>query len=389
LKNKILEINNSLGALLENLSEVPDPRKAYKTSYPLPEILFLTISAVVSDCTTWQEVADFGNDKLVWLRKYLPYADGIPSHDTLNRVFSLIDKEAFEVMFAQWVQTGLKLAPGTLINIDGKKLRSSATKQEQQTSRSDGGKGAIHLVEAWCSDLSLCLSVREVDQKTNEIVAIPLILNDLDIEGCVVSIDAIGCQKNIAEQIRSKNADYLLGLKLNQESLLVATQAAFESFDQGYTDHTLHKSTGVDHGRIEERICRVLNATLLPEWIKISDWKDLNSIIEIQSERTIMATGTVMREKRYYISSLQIPASQIGAYVRGHWNIENQLHWSLDVSFGEDYSTKQVQNAAANFGTVLRIALNLVKTSSDNASINRKLKKCSRDDDYREKTLRI
>ncbi len=384
-----MDINNSLGALLENLSEVADPRKPYKTCYPLKEILFLTISAVVSDCTTWQEVVDFGTDKLGWLRKYLPYEDGIPSHDTINRVFSLIDKEAFEVMFTQWAQQGLKLPPGTLINIDGKKLRSSATKQEQQTSRSEGGKGAIHLVEAWCSDLSLCLSVREVDQKANEIIAIPLILNDLDVEGCVISIDAIGCQKNIVDQIRGKQADYLLGLKLNQETLFVATQQVFESFGQGYNDKTLHKSTDVDHGRIEERVCRVLSASLLPDWAKVPDWKDLNSLIEIESERIIMSSGVVMREKRYYISSLQIPAEKIGAYVRGHWNIENQLHWSLDVFFREDYSTKQVKNAAANFGTVLRIALNLIKTHPEDASLKRKLKKCSRDDFYREKTLRI
>lgn len=384
-----MEIENLLSGLLGYLGEVPEPRQSWKIEYPLDEILFLTISAVVSGCSEWDEIVDFGEDKLGWLRQYRPFANGIPSHDTLNRVMSLIDPVAFEQMFVLWVNRNIQLAEGTLINIDGKKLRSSATKLEQQTERADGGKSSVHLVEAWCSDLSLCLSVREVGEKTNEIKAIPLILNDLEIEGCVVSIDAMGCQKEIVKGIGSKTADYVIGLKDNQPTLLAGVEQAFEDCVDECRDEQYAQDVSVDHGRIEERICRTLNAERLPEWVPREDWVGLNTIIQIQSERTIMANGTVSQETRYYISSLRLSADRIASYVRGHWGIENQLHYMLDVFWGEDGSRKRTACAAANFGTVLRIAHNLVKTHPENISIKRKRKKAGRSDQYREQILRL
>ncbi len=384
-----MEIENLLGGLLDHLNEVPEPRQSAKIEYPLDEILFLTISAVVSGCSEWEEIVDFGEDKLEWLRRHRPFTNGIPSHDTLNRVMSLIDPVAFEQMFVMWVNRNIKLAEGTLINIDGKKLRSSATKLEQQTARADGGKASVHLVEAWCSDLSLCLSVREVEEKTNEIKAIPLILNDLELEGCVVSIDAMGCQKEIVKGIDSKTADYVIGLKDNQPTLLAGVEQAFEDYAGECRKEQYAQDTSVDHGRIEERICRTLNAERLPEWVPREDWVGLNTIIQIQSERTIMANGTVTQETRYYISSLRLSADRIASYVRGHWGIENQLHYVLDVFWGEDGSRKRTACAAANFGTVLRIAHNLVKTHPENISIKRKRKKADRSDQYREQILRL
>ena len=383
------EIENLLGGLLDHLNEVPEPRQGAKIEYPLDEILFLTISAVVSTCSEWDEIVDFGEDKLEWLRRYRPYLNGIPSHDTLNRVMSLIDPIAFEQMFVTWVNRNIKLPEGTLISIDGKKLRSSATKQEQQTAHVDGGKSAVHLVEAWCSDLSLCLSIRQVAEKTNEIKAIPLILNDLELEGCVVSIDAMGCQKEIVKGIVSKTADYVIGLKDNQPTLAAGVEEAFEASSDQCLGEQYAKDTSVDHGRIEERVCRVLSADLLPEWVPKEDWAGLNTIIQIQSERTIMANGTVTNDTRYYISSLRLSADRIAAYVRGHWGIENQLHYMLDVFWGEDGSRKRIACAAANFGTVLRIAHNLVKTHPENISVKRKRKKADRSDQYREKILRL
>jgi len=202
-----------LERLLPHLNKVPEPRKSGKIEYSLDEILFSTISVVVSGCSEWDEIVDFGEDKSDWLRRYRPFSNRIPSHDTLNRVISLINPVAFEHMFVKWVNENIKFAAGTLINLDGKKLRSSAAKLEQQTAHAEGDKSAVYLVEAWCSDLSLCLSIRKIVEKTNEIKAIPLILNDIELDGCVVNIDAMGCQKEIVKEIISKNADYVIGLK--------------------------------------------------------------------------------------------------------------------------------------------------------------------------------
>ena len=306
------EIESLLGGLLDHLNEVPEPRQRGKIEYPLDEILFLTISAVVSTCSEWDEIVDFGEDKLDWLRRYRPYLNGIPSHDTLNRVMSLIDPVAFEQMFVTWVNRNIQLPEGTLISIDGKKLRSSATKLEQQTAHAEGGKSAVHLVEAWCSDLSLCLSIRQVAEKTNEIKAIPLILNDLELDGCVVSIDAMGCQREIVKEIISRNADYVIGLKGNQATLSAGVEATFEAYASECKDEQYAKDTSVDHGRIEERICRILNAERLPEWVPRADWAGLNTIIQVQSERVIMASGIITQDTRYYISSLQLYLTPLG-----------------------------------------------------------------------------
>lgn len=385
----MVEIENLLGGLLEHLNQVPEPRQSAKIDYPLDEILFLTISAVVSGCNGWDEVVDFGEDKLDWLRGFRPFANGIPSHDTMNRVMSLINPAAFEQMFVLWVNQNLALAEGTHISIDGKKLRGSATKLEQQTARAEGGRSAVHLVEAWCNDLSLCLSIRQVDEKTNEIKGIPLILNDLELSGCVVSIDAIGCQKEIVKEIRSREADYVIGLKDNQPTLAAGVEEAFQTHADKCTGKQYVADTGVDHGRIEERICKVLCAELLPEWVPKEDWAGLKTIVQIQSKRVIMANGTVQTDTRYYISSLREQAEQIAAYVRGHWGIENRLHYALDVFWGEDESRKKMDAAAVNFGIVLRIAHNLVKTHPDKISIRRKQKKADRSDYYREQILRL
>lgn len=385
----MIEIENSLGSLLDHLKDVPEPRQRSKIEYPLDEILLLTISAVVSGCSEWQEIVDFGEDKLSWLRKYRPFSNSIPSHDTLNRVVSLIDPEAFEKMFVNWVKQNLKLPEGTLVSIDGKKLRGSASKQAQQTARADGGKSAVHLVEAWCSSLSLCLSTRKVDDKSNEITAIPLILNDIELNGCVVSIDAMGCQKDIVKKIISCKANYVIGLKDNQPNFLTGVKQAFETYSSQCQGRQYAQDVGVDHGRIEERNCRILSADLLPDYVPKEDWAGLNTIVQIETARIIIANGTVGREIRYYISSLDLPANQIAAYVRGHWGIENQLHYMLDVFWGEDYSRKQTANAATNFGSILRIAHNLVKSYPETISVKRKLKKADRSDEYREKILRF
>jgi predicted transposase YbfD/YdcC len=373
-----------------HFDKIPDSRQQAKICYPLNEIFFLTLSAVISDCTEWQEIVDFGKDKLEWLRKYYPFENGIPSHDTINRTLSLIDTKAFGDVFRLWTTENLKLPEGTLVNLDGKKLRASATKMEQQTSRVEGGKGAVHLLEAWCNDFGLCLDIEEVDEKENEIKAIPVVLNHLDISGCMVSIDAIGCQKEITSDICSRNADYTIGVKKNQPKLYHAIESAFIKHDELLVDtDTRFKEHTKDHGRAEERICTVISSDCIED-IKIKEsWGTLKSLIRIQSKRYVLATQKESAEVRYYIGSAVKTAKIMASYVREHWGIENRLHWSLDVYWGEDFSRKQVNNIAANFGIILRAAHNLMKTADEKISIKRKLKKCARSDEYRQGILRI
>lgn len=343
---------------------------------------------MLSGFEEWDEIVDFGEEKMDWLRKYLPYETGIPSHDTVNRVISLIDHRVFEECFVNWATMDIELPQGTVISIDGKKLRGSATKKEQQTPHAQGGKSALHIVHAWCHELQLCLAQYQTDTKSNEITAIPVILDFLEISGCIITLDAMGCQKKIAEKIVGKRADYIMGLKDNQEALCLAAFTAFGEHDeQANTDKELWEVK--NHGRKESRLCRVLPAEMLPEWAQAPDWEGLKSVIEIQSQRIILSTGVEENETRYYISSLAVDSQAFNRLIRAHWNVENQLHWSLDVVFGEDQSRKRIRNAAQNFSTIRKIALNLLKAQSEKISVNRKRNKCALSDQYREKTLGI
>jgi predicted transposase YbfD/YdcC len=371
-------------SLITSFGSLKDPRIERSKIYPLMEIVFLSICAVLSGFEDWDEIVDFGEEKIDWLRKYLPYEHGIPSHDTINRVISLIDGRAFEQCFIDWVQMSISLPGNVSIHLDGKSLRRSATIKEQQTSHAAGGKGAVHILHAWCSELQVCLGQYKTEAKSNEITAIPALLDLLEVSGCLVSIDAMGCQKKIAEKIVSKDANYLFGLKDNQEALSLAAFSAFhEKTGPTHTD----TQSGQNHGRKEIRQCRVLPVSDLPDWANAEEWKGLKTIIEIRSERHIVATGITEKETRYYISSLEGQAENFNQLVRSHWNIENQLHWSLDVQFGEDDSRKRIRNAAQNFSTIRKIALNLIKANPEKISLNRKRNKCAMSDSYREKML--
>lgn len=379
---------NPVGGLIQALRSVDDPRIDRSKIYPLIEILFLTTSAVLSGFEEWDEIVDFGEEKIGWLRKYLPYENGIPSHDTVNRVISLIDHRAFEECFVNWATMDIELPQGTVISIDGKKLRGSATKKEQQTPHAQGGKSALHIVHAWCHELQMCLAQYKTDTKSNEITAIPVILDFLEISGCIITLDSMGCQKKIASKIVDKKADYIMGLKDNQEALSLAVFTAFNEHDeQANMDKELWEEQ--NHGRKESRRCRVLPAELLPEWAKAPDWEGLKSVIEIQSKRIVLSTGVEENETRYYISSLAVNSHAFNRLIRSHWNVENQLHWSLDVIFGEDHSRKRARNVAQNFSTILKIAINLLKAQPDKISVNRKRNKCALSDQYREKTFGI
>ncbi len=386
----------SLQNLITVFEGVPDFRINRHKKYTLGEILFLTLSAVVSGFTEWEEIADFGNEKLAWLREFYTYENGTPSHDTINRVISHLDNRAFEERFIRWATQDIKLPDGTVINVDGKKLRGSATKKEQQTPHSEGGKSAVHLVQAWCNELQLCLGQYKTEDKSNEITAIPALLEWLDLSGCIITIDAMGCQKAIAQQVISQGADYVLGLKGNQSKLHEAVKGLFEAAgtineqelgQQAGLEH-IQEQSGRGHGRMEKRICRVLPAYLLDEDLRM-EWAGLQSVVEITAYRYVMATGQFSLERRYYISSLKTGATEFNRVVRGHWAIENNLHWSLDVQFKEDQSRKRVHNAAANFGIILRFALGLLKNYPEKISIKRKQNKSVMSDKYREDVLGI
>lgn len=371
-------------SLITSFSTLQDPRIDRKKLYPLMEIVFLSVCAVLSGFESWEEIVDFGEEKLAWLRKYLPYKQGIPAHDTVNRVISLLDHRVFEQCFINWVEMSISLPSGVVIHLDGKALGRSATIKQQQTPRSQGGKGAVQIVHAWCSELQVCLGQYKTESKSNEITAIPVLLDMLEINGCLITIDAAGCQRPIGEQIIEKNADYLFGLKDNQEALSLA---AFTTFGQNMQTLDTDTQNEQNHGRKEVRACRTLPATALPDWGQAAEWKGLKTIIEVRSERQVIATGILERETRYYMSSLEGDAMLFNQLVRSHWNVENQLHWSLDVQFGEDDSRKRVRNVAQNFSTIRKIALNLLKANTENISMNRKRNKCALSDSYREKML--
>ncbi|UZR97569.1 ISAs1 family transposase [Chondrinema litorale] len=375
---------SEISKLLEWFGKVQDFRIERSKLYPLDEILFLMLSAVISGCEHWDEIADFGEEKLDWLRKYLPYDHETPSHDTLNRVMSGLDYRSFEVFFIDWASKGMSF-DGKIVNLDGKKLCRSATKKEQQTPHSEGGKSAVHLVQAWCSHMQMCLGQYRTKDKSNEIVAIPSLLDLLEVEGAVITIDAMGCQKKITEKIISARADYVIGLKGNQKKLQQKTMALFCSKKEVLPSDEWN-SRG--HGRIEKRTCRVLSASLLDEGIS-SGWEKLISLIEIESERRVIATQETSTDKRYYISSLDYSAKGFNEVIRGHWAIENQLHWSLDVQFKEDSSRKRKKNAAQNYGLILRMGVNIIKASPGKISVNRKRHKCARADEYREQVMKF
>jgi predicted transposase YbfD/YdcC len=326
------------------------------------------VSGVLCGCNDWDSIALFGQQQESWLRNYGSFPFGIPSHDTINRVFSALDPEEFSAAFSRWISHFRSGQQGEVVAIDGKRICNSYDKEQS----------AIHIVSAYASDDCLCLGQIATEDKSNEITAIPKLLSMLDIKGNIVSIDAMGCQKKIASTIISRGADYILAVKGNQGSL---------EEDMDYTIRLSKpdsQSQQVDcgHGRIETRKCSVF--TDMSYITKVKDWKKLSSIVLVESERIIKATGETSHEKRLYISSRKEDASAFNLNVRKHWSVENKLHWSLDVSFREDFSRKRKDNAAKNFNVILKVVLALLgKDKTVNLSINRKRMKALLNTDYR------
>lgn len=338
----------------QHFSVLLDPRKdTHNKRHKLMDILILTILAVICGADDWVNVEYFGKSKEEWLKTFLELPHGIPSHDTIGNLFSRLNPQQLQESFLNWIHSLVEITGGEIISIDGKTLRRSHDKKN--------GKKAIHMVSAWANKNRLVLGQRKVDDKSNEITAIPQLLKMLDIKGCTVTLDAMGCQRKIAEQIYSQGGDYVLAVKENQEKLETAIADLFETakareFDaMVYSkDETLEKG----HGRIEERHYVALPMMYLHKF-KLR-WKGFKSVAMVESTREVIGEKPTI-ERRYYISSLQADAKRLGEAIRQHWGIENSLHWSLDISFREDECRVRTGNAAENFSVLRHIALNLLR----------------------------
>lgn len=338
--------------IIEHFSSLTDPRIFLKTRHKLIDIIVITLCAVLAGADEWTEIAEFGRIKEQWFRTFLELPYGIPSHDTFGRVFSMIRPEEFEKCFLDWVRVAFQNIAPQVIAIDGKTLRHSYDRSSN--------KAAIHMVSAWATENRLVLGQVKTEEKSNEITAIPELLRVLALKGCIVTIDAMGCQKEIVKQIVEQEADYVISLKGNQGTLHKEVELLFQNAkENGFKDLSIetHETTDGEHGRIE---IRRFTTTGEVDWFEDkSKWNKLTSFGMVESERQIGDKTT--HETRYYISSLPSDAKIFAQASRGHWGIENGLHWSLDVAFREDESRIRIGHAAANLGIVRHFALNLIK----------------------------
>lgn len=368
-----------IAALVAHFLDLEEPRDDNKR-HQLLDIVIIAICAAICGADSWEDVELFGDAKYSWFKGFLELPHGIPSHDTFRRVFALLDPEQFQARFVEWIRAVDELTEGQIVAIDGKTLRRSHDR--------GNGKGAIHMVSAWASENGLVLGQRKVDDKSNEITAIPQLLDMLEVAGCIVTIDAIGCQTEIVEKIIEKQADYVLPVKENQGKLHETLQLLFDnSAEMIWVPCDYHRTVDKDHGRIEIRECW---ATSDPEYLRyiasLADWSGLQSVAMVQAERRIGEQSTV--ERRYFISSLASDAKQLLRAARGHWGIENRLHWVLDIAFREDECRVRKGNGAQNFAVLRHIALNLLKRERTlKASIHGKRLKAGWDHEYLVKVL--
>ena len=363
---------------LDHFKELPDPRQRGKITYPLDEVLLLCLLAVLGGAETFVDIARFGEKKIDLLRRFRPFRDGTPSHDHLGDIFATLDAKAFQRCFVSWV-AALTGAPADVIAIDGKTLRRSYQQK--------GAKAPIHMVSAFAARQRLVLGQVKVADKSNEIVAIPALLDMMTIEGAIVTIDAMGCQRGIAQKIVDNKADYVLALKGNQGTLREDVEVfAAEQKANGFKDTKISQDQTVDgdHGRIETRTYTVFHDVA---WLQERhDWPGLKGIIMVESKREIPGpspeTDKIEQETRFYITSLVWLAHQLGPVVRGHWSVENSLHWVMDMLFRDDECRIRTHHAPANFTTLKHMAHNLIRKAPGKDSLRLKRKVAAWDDEF-------
>jgi predicted transposase YbfD/YdcC len=365
-----------VGSIKKHFRSLPDPRVVGRTRHLLIDIVVMAICAVIGDCDDWSDIAQFAQKREKWFRRFLKLPGGIPTHDTFERVFAALDVRAFQRCSVAWLHAAANLVGVGHIAIDGKTLCGS----------SSSTLGPLHVVSAWATQAHLLLGQVAVDKKSNEITAIPMLLELLDLHGALVTIDAMGCQKAIAKQIVEKGGDYVLTVKANQGHLLEDIQATVDKALNGILPAEIVKEYNKDesgHGRQEQRSCVVIHHV---DDIRDRDqWDKLTIVGMCGSERTV--NGKTSTEVRYFIGSKQMSARKYGNVLRGHWGIENNLHWQLDISFGEDESRIQDRNSAEHFGLLRKMALGLLKRNPAKKSIARKRKAAALDTDYLEEVL--
>src|SRR5918998_2195164 len=356
-------------------TELQDPRETRRCDHQLIDILVIAVCAVIACAESWEDIELYGRSKQAWLETFLALPNGIPSHDSFRRVFMRLDPDAFEACFATWAQSlavGLKRE---VVAVDGKTVRRSGSRRHEQ--------GPLHLVSAWASGRGLALGQREVDGKSNEIAAIPELLDVLRLDGCIVTLDAMGCQKGIAERIRAKGADYLLVLKANHGRAFEAVREHFERtcFGRGSGGRPVFDAFDESHGRLVRR--RVFASSAVRELEPLRDWPDLRAVPAVETIRGVNGTGKAEAEIRYFLTSCGDDPAVLVRAIRRHWRVENALHGVLDLTFREDGSRVRDRTAARNLALLRKIALNLVaRDRSSQTSLRGRRKKAAWDDGY-------
>lgn len=366
----------------KHFANLADPRVDRTKLHQLSDILVIAICAVICGADNWEEVELFGQAKEGWFKTFLELPNGIPSHDTFWRVFARLDPQQFQQSFVGWISSVSAVTKGQVVAIDGKTLRRSHDRTL--------GRGAIDMVSAWAAENRLVLGQVKVDEKSSEISAIPELLQVLEISGCIVTIDALGCQKEIAEAILDQEADYVLALKENHGRLyqdVVKLFADLEASDFKAYAYSQAQTVNKNHGRLEKRTCHVIaDQQILMQLRDAPEWKGLQAVVKVHARR--QKGDEVTEKERYFISSLASNARHLLKVVRTHWSIENELHWVLDIAFREDESRIRKDHGPENFAVLRHIALNLIKQEKTlKASIKGKRLKAGWDENYLLKIL--